>query len=314
MPTPALPECVSARIVAGFRSIVSGDPTGEPEWVRELATGTDMGYFGPGSAVWAVHGDIATLVGGVRALLMQTLHPAAVAGVDEHSTYREDALGRLAGTNRWLTVTTFGSRAQADREAARVRGLHRRVRGSYRDADGEQRTYRADDDRLLAWVHAAFTDSFLIAHRVFGQAGRRDGGDRPVDYDAYVEQWATAAELVGVRTPPRSVAELEAEIASYDGELTHSEAARRTLAFLREPPLPVPARPGYAVLFAAAASTLRPDHRALLGLRDLGQLVPRTAGRTLLGGLRVVLGSGPPARLTAQRRLADSGGHQAAAS
>ncbi len=298
---------IRSRVTAGFRSIVSGDPTGQPEWVSDLSNGTDEGYFGPGSAVWTVHGDVATLIGGVRALLMQTLHPAPVTGVDQHSSYRADALGRLAGTTRWLTVTTFGSRAHADREAARVRGMHRRVQGTYLAADGVERPYRAGDDRLLSWVHAAFTDSFLTAHRVFGA---RPGGAEPVDYDAYVRQWATAAELVGVSEPPRSVAQLNEQIASFAPELACGDATRRTLAFLRTPPLPAPARPAYAVLFAAAASTLRPEHRRLLDLPPSGSRIPRTAGAAVLSALRVVLGDGPPAAAAARnrlRRLEDAG-------
>lgn len=299
MPT-LVPAAVSARLAAGFRSIVSGDPTGSPQWVRDLGQGDDAGWFGPGSAVWAVHGDLATLVGGVRALLLQALHPAAVTGVDEHSTYRADPLARLAGTTRWLTVTTFGSTAAAEREAARVRGMHRRVRGEYEAADGTRRSYRADDERLLAWVHAAFTDSFLAAHEVFG-------GPLPGGPDAYVGQWAKAAELVGVTDPPRSRAALDALVDSYAGELAATDVTRRTLAFLRRPPLPVPARVGYAVLFAGAVSTLRPGHRALLGLPDTGVRVPRAATSAMLAGLRAVLADGPPAAVEARRRIARGG-------
>jgi uncharacterized protein (DUF2236 family) len=289
-------RAASARLAAGFRAIVSGDRGGTPQWVLDLADGDDTGYFGPGSAVWAVHGDLATLVGGVRALLVQALHPAAVTGVDRHSSYRDDPLARLAGTTRWLTVTTFGARAAADREAARVRGLHRPVKGSYDDGLGSRRRYRADDERLLAWVHAAFTDSFLTAHEVF--AGPVRGGA-----DAYVGQWATAAELVGVTSPPRTRAELTALVDSYAGELATTDVTRRTLAFLRRPPLPPAARVGYAVLFAGAASTLRPDHRRLLGLPDAGTRVPRAATSALLAGLRAVLSDGPPAAVAARSRI-----------
>jgi uncharacterized protein (DUF2236 family) len=287
---------VAGRLAAGFRSIVSGDPSGTPQWVLDLAGGDDEGYFGPGSAVWAVHGDLATLVGGVRALLMQALHPAVVAGVDEHSTYRDDPLARLAGTTRWLTVTTFGARAAADREAARVRGMHRRVRGTFRGPDGAEHRYRADDDRLLAWVHAAFTDSFLAAHEVFG-------GPLPGGPDAYVGQWATSAELVGVAAPPRTRAGLDALVDGYAGELHATEATRRTVDFLRRPPLPAPARVGYAVLLAGAVSTLRPEHRTLLGLRAAGVRAPRAATSVMIATLRAVLGQGPPAAVAARRRI-----------
>lgn len=293
---PGVPSTVRRRVVAGFRSIVSGDPNGTPPWVQDLAQGDDAGYFGPGSAVWAVHADVATLVGGVRALLLQTLHPAAITGVDQHSTYRQDPLARLAGTSRWLTVTAFGDRAAADREAARVRGIHRRVKGTYRAADGVERAYRAGDDRLLSWVHATFTDSFVVAQQVFG-------APIPGGPDRYVEEWSTAGRLVGVGDPPRTVAELDELITGFTPELARTEAALRTLDFLGRPPLPPPAQAAYAVLFAAAVSTLRPEHRELLGLDATGSRVSRAAAGVLLGGLRWVLADGPPALAAAQQRL-----------
>ena len=89
-----------------FRENVSGSKDGRPDWVNTIAVGSGPGLFGPGSAVWQVHGCIATLVGGVRALLLQAAHPAPLSGVAEHSRYESDPLGRLAGTTRWLTVTS----------------------------------------------------------------------------------------------------------------------------------------------------------------------------------------------------------------
>jgi uncharacterized protein (DUF2236 family) len=186
-----------------------------------MATGEDEGYFGPDSATWAVHGSLPTLVGGIRALLMQALHPGALAGVMQHSRYQEDALGRLAGTTQWLTVVTFGDRAAADRECARVRGLHRRVVGTY-PTDAGQQAYSASDPDLLRWVHIAFTDSFLATHRVWG--GPIPGGE-----DEYVREWATAGELVGVENPPRSVAELTRQIADYAPVLRGDDAARQAI-------------------------------------------------------------------------------------
>ena len=293
---PQLGDGLRHRVAAGFRSTISGDPAGTPDWVRALEDGEDGGYFGPGSAVWAVHGDLATLVGGVRALLMQALHPAAVAGIDRHSTYRQDPLGRLSGTTRWLTVTTFGSRAAADREAARVRGMHRTVKGTFEDAAGASRAYRAADEHLLAWVHAAFTDSFLRSHEIFG-------GPIPGGPDAYVGQWATAGQLVGLARPPRTDLELQGLITGFGSDLAYTPATARTLAFLRRPPLAVPARAGYAVLFAAAASTLRPEHQELLRLPRHGVRVPRAAASGLLRVLRATLTQGPPASEAARRRL-----------
>jgi uncharacterized protein (DUF2236 family) len=293
--TSALPA-PRAAITAGFRSILSGDPGGTPDWVRAMEHGADAGYFGPDSPVWAVHGDLATLVGGVRALLMQALHPAAVTGVDQHSTYRQDPLGRLSGTTRWLTVTTFAAREGADREAARVRGMHRRVSGRYVDATGQDRPYAASDDRLLAWVHAAFTDSFLTTHLTFG-------GNLPGGPDEYVRTWATSAKLIGLADPPSSMAELNDQIDGFGPELAHTPATAATLAFLRRPPLPAPARAGYQVLLAAAVSTLRPQHRQLLHLPARGTVLPQVGARALLAALRVVLGEGPPAAAAARTRL-----------
>ncbi len=292
---PPIVDPIRSRVSKGFRSVVSGDPTGEPDWVQAMATGEDAGYFGPGSAAWAVHGSLATIVGGIRALLMQALHPAALAGVTRHSRYEEDALGRLAGTTRWLTVVTFGDRALADRECARVRGMHRKVVGTYPTAEGE-RPYSAMDPDLLRWVHVAFTDSFLAAHRVWG-------GEIPGGGDAYVREWATAGELVGVDGPPRSVAELEAQVRGFEPDLRGDEAARRMAQFVRHAPIPMAGRPGYAVLFAGAVATLPEHHRRMLGLPAIPLAVVRPAVGALFAGLSAALGPTSPSQRAAQARL-----------
>ncbi|MFZ9250512.1 MAG: oxygenase MpaB family protein, partial [Candidatus Nanopelagicaceae bacterium] len=102
-----------------FRLIVSGSQDGRPDWVSSIAEGDDEGLFGPESAVWKIHGSLATLLGGIRALLLQAAHPAPRNGVIEHSRYESDPLGRLAGTTRWLTLTTFASKDVIAREASR---------------------------------------------------------------------------------------------------------------------------------------------------------------------------------------------------
>src|SRR6187402_3677026 len=147
----------------------SGEPDGRPAWVRAIDEGDDAGYFGAGSAAWHVHGSMATLVAGIRALLMQALHPGAMAGVHDWSRYREDPLGRLTGTIQWLISVTFCDSAGAERESARVARFHDRVRGSYLDADGVERDYSAGDPELLSWVHVVFTDAFLGSHLVWGR-------------------------------------------------------------------------------------------------------------------------------------------------
>lgn len=288
-------EALRERVAAGFRRVVSGDPTGAPAWVRQLADGSDEGYFGPGSAAWAVHGSLPTIVGGIRALLMQALHPGALAGVTQHSRYEQDALGRLAGTTQWLTVVTFGDRAAADRECARVRGMHRRVVGTYTAPEGE-RPYAASDPDLLRWVHVAFTDSFLATHRVWG--GPIPGGE-----DAYVREWAKAGELVGVTDAPRSVAELEEQIAGYAPVLRGGDAALRTADFVRHAPIPLAGKPGYAVLFAGAVSTMPAEHRRLLQLPNLPLAVTRPAVGVLLGGLSMALGPSSPSQRAAHDRV-----------
>lgn len=296
MTPEAILSLARTQVASGFRRIVSGDPSGAPEWVQQLGHGADPGYFGPGSAAWAVHGSLPTLVGGVRALLMQAMHPAALAGVRQHSRYESDALGRLAGTTQWLTVVTFGDRAQAERECARVRGIHRRVVGTY-EAPGGPAPYTASDPDLLRWVHVAFTDSFLATHLVWGSP-------IPGGPDAYVREWAKAGELVGVTDPPRSVAELRDQLAGFAPILRGDEATEKTVAFIRNAPLPLPARPAYAALFAGAVSTLPGDYRSLLGLPSVPLSLTRPVVGALLGTLALALGPASPSMKAANSRVA----------
>ena len=144
----------------------SGTP---PEWVPRLADGNDAGYHLPGSAVWAVHGHVATIVAGIRVLLMQALHPGALAGVYEHSGFQKEPSGRLANTVRWIFTVTYGSTEAAEAATARVRRIHERVRGTYLDGLGVEREYAANDPELLRWVHVTYADSFLTANRIWGR-------------------------------------------------------------------------------------------------------------------------------------------------
>ena len=288
-------EALRRQVADGFRRIVSGDPTGAPDWVKQIAQGSDAGYFGPGSAPWAVHGALPTLVGGVRALLMQALHPGALAGVMQHSRYETDALGRLAGTTKWLTVVTFGDTAAADRECARVQGVHRKVVGTYIGSNGET-PYAAADPDLLRWVHIAFTDSFLATHQVWG--GAIPGGP-----DAYVREWAKSGELVGVVDPPRSVAELRDQLAAYDQVLSGGPAAASTVNFIRNAPLGAGAKVPYAGLFAGAVSTMPAGHRALLGLPTVPLALTKPLVGALLGSLSLALGATSPSQRAALDRV-----------
>ncbi|MET0673314.1 MAG: oxygenase MpaB family protein, partial [Microbacterium pygmaeum] len=240
---------------------LSGADDGSPQWVLEMREGLDAGYFGPGSAAWAVHGGMGTMVAGIRALLLQALHPGAMAGVHDWSRYREDPLGRLTGTIRWLVTVTFGDRATADRASAFVRGLHRRVQGEYVDAHGVLRPYRASDPDLVEWVHLAFTDSFLTCHELWESP-------IPGGSVAYVREWATAGELIGMDAPPRTAAQLRGRLQSIAdaGTLRSDERVADVVRFIRRPPLARGMMPAYRVLFAGAVASLDPLHRRMLGL------------------------------------------------
>jgi uncharacterized protein (DUF2236 family) len=187
------------------------------------------GLFGPASVAWQVSADLASPVAGLRALLMQALHPLAMAGVDQHSGWRRDPVGRLAATSAYLATITFGERAAAAAAAARVRRVHDHVRGV--DAV-TGRLYAAGDPALLLWVHAALVQSSLAAGQAFGTPLSAEDSDR------YVAEMMVAAELVGVPRPliPASVAELDRYVASVRPELRCTPAARESMAYLLDPP------------------------------------------------------------------------------
>ena len=272
-----------------------------PQWELDLAKGDDVGHFGPESAVWAVHGSMTPVIAGIRALLLQALHPGAMAGVHDFSDYKADPLGRLAGTIRWIFTVTYGDTTAARAGSDWVLRLHERVSGEYEDAAGVRRPYAANDPELARWVHLAFTDAFLSSHQ-------RYGGPIPGGPDAYVAEWAVAGELMRIANPPRSEAELRAQLAAYDGELRDSAYVREAVHFLRRPPLPRSQLPGYRVLFAGAVASLEPRHRELLGLREprLGPFrVPmRLPVRAVLGVIRLGLGPMGPSERSARERIA----------
>jgi uncharacterized protein (DUF2236 family) len=280
---------------------LAGQSDEVPAWVLALGDGVDEGYFGPRSASWVVHGGMPTLVAGVRALLLQALHPGALAGVREFSRYREDPLGRLAGTIRWIHTVTYGDTAQAVAGSTMVKAMHKRVSGTYRDGHGMLRPYAANDPELASWVHLAFTDSFLAAHE-------RWGDPIPGGGDAYVAEWATAGELMGVANPPRSVAELRDQLGAFSraGELSGGADVDEIVRFVRRPPLRRMLRPTYRVLFRAAVSTLEPEHRALLGYPStrLERAFPLHGTTALvLNGAGTLLGNTTQAEQAARRRL-----------
>ncbi|ROQ58796.1 uncharacterized protein (DUF2236 family) [Rathayibacter sp. PhB152] len=270
-------------------------PRPRPDWVAALETGDDAGLFGPGSAVWAVNGAMPTMVAGVRALLMQTLHAGAMAGVHDHSRYREDPMGRLDNTVRWVLTTSFGDTATTSGAARWVTGVHERIVGTYQDAADVERHYSAQDPRLLLWVHDAFTDAFLGAHQLWG-------GPIPGGADAYVREWAASGRLLGVENPPESVAELREQLAGFAGELRPDERVHEAVEFLRTVKLPGEAGVIYPLLFAGATASLSPEVRRLLGLRR-PWWPAITATRLLMRSLEFYLGRVSPSERAARTRL-----------
>lgn len=276
--------------------MVSGEPNGRPAWVKYIEEGEDEGYFGPESPVWQVHGSVSTLIGGIRALLLQAAHPAALAGVATHSRYETDLLGRLEGTSRWLTITTFGARSAIAREASRVNEMHKHVTGEYVKKDGSHEGYKASDPRFLLWVHCAFTESFLYAHQACGY---------PIDKgaDEYVSQWRKSAEPLGLTNAPASVAELESRIAEFmETELSYTPTTKVVVDFILHPPFGRITMFFYRILLKAAILTLTDAERELLRLKKPSP-VWMSVAKFNLTTLKRALGDRPPSQEAALSRI-----------
>ena len=241
-------------------------------------------WFDEDRPVRRVHADASMFVGGLRALLLQSLHPLAMAGVAEHSDYRGDPWGRLQRTSTFLAVTTFGPAIDAQRAVDRVRGIHQRVRGVAPDG----RAYHAADPHLLEWVHIAEVDSFLLAHQRYGA--------QPLDQrgrDGYVADTARVAEALGVVDPPRTERELAERIEAFRPELSGTPSARDAARYLLlTPPLPIVARAPYGLLAATSVAMLPAWARMPLLLPyfpPVEATLIRVSGRVVVGGIRWAL-------------------------
>ena len=281
---------VRKRIGTGLFGLVAG-PQGTTNRARIHETPGPR-WYGPDRPVRRVHGDAAMFVGGLRALLLQSLHPLAMAAVAAHSGYRGDPWGRLQRTSTFLAVTTYGTTEDAQRAVNRVRAVHRRVRGVAPDGT----PYEASDPHLLRWVHVAEVDSFLYCHQRYGRKPLDDAG-----CDGYVADMALVARKLGVPDPPVNRAELAEQLNAYRPELRSTREARDAARFiLVQTPLPMVARPAYALLAATAVSTLpvwarRPLRVPYLPLTEATAI--RLAGVSIVGGIRWVMASGSqPAR------------------
>jgi uncharacterized protein (DUF2236 family) len=244
-------------------------------------------WFGEQDAIWRVHADTAMFIGGIRALLLQALHPIALHAVVEHAGFRRDFWGRFQRTSRYIALTTYGTVPDAERTIAAVRAIHRRVKGTTPDG----RPYSADDPHLLMWVHVAEVDSFLRAFQAFGAETLA-----PAEADEYVRQASFVAAKLGVVEPPTTLRELIAIMESYRPELSGSGPAREASKLLLvNPPFIGLTRAGYYPLAASAASILPTWARTELLLPALPiteRALIRPLGRSAIHALRWVLSDG----------------------
>ena len=237
---------VQRRLGQVLRSKVAGDDAADRAALIWGSPGDR--WFTPADPIWRVHADAAMFPGGIASLLLQSLHPLAMAGVAGHSGYKSDPWGRLQRTSHYLATTTFGTIEHAEEAIGRVRGIHDRVRGK----DEQGRPYRAGDPNLLRWVHVAEIDSFLRAYQAFAATPLT-----AAEADVYVAQTGIPARSLGVVDTPEDVAQLRAAIEAYRPELEASRAARDAARFLLlNPPLPLVARPGYGTLASGGVSLL----------------------------------------------------------
>jgi uncharacterized protein (DUF2236 family) len=282
-------ERTRASLGAALFARVAG-PEG-PSRRERIHTRPGPRWFEPDTPITRVHGDASMFVGGIRALLLQSLHPAAMRGVAQHSGYRGDMWGRLARTSGFLAVTTFGHAEDAEEAVAMVRRIHERVTGTMPDGT----PYRAGDPHLLAWVHAAEIDSFLHAHQIYG-ARPLDAAER----DRYVAQTAEVARRLGVPEPPTTEAGLRELLASYRPELSATPEAREAVSYLiLRPPLPLAARLPYAILVAAAVGLMPRWSRRPLRLPWLPvteRTVVRVLGALATGTIRWAMAPAPAER------------------
>jgi len=320
---PGLPVLRTA--VRGVLTRMFGPPPFDP-----TVDPGDPGLTGPDSPSWRVIGEPAAIAGGIRGLLVQVSHPLAMAGVHDHSAFREDPLGRLQRTSAWVTTTTFGSVDEALAVTRRVRGVHPRVVGVAPDG----RPYRADDPRLLTWVSIALTASFLDAHQRFAPDPLTPG-----EADRFVAEQSRIAALLDPRVDlaplradddaraafrtggmdadlplltdghlPATVADLDAVLASFEPDLGVNHQGREAIDFLRRPPIPLAARGGYRVLLAGAIGSLTPVLRAALELDRSARTARLAVARAgaALALMRVTTGTSPSMR-AAHARVSASG-------
>jgi uncharacterized protein (DUF2236 family) len=297
------------RAVAGSVLRMLGGRRGQPEDDWLLADAGDPGLFGPDSVAWKVHADLTSmLIGGVSALLLQTLHPSAMAGVADHSDYRRDPTGRLHRTGAFIVNTTYGSRREADQAIAAVRRIHDHVKGVRPDGV----PYDANDPHLLTWIHVAEVGQFLRSYQRYGPRRLPVG-----DVDRYYGEVAEVARRLGAAAVPTSSTAVRAYYRRIRPELAATEQAIEAVRFLTQPKgNTVGERSIYGFMVQAAIAVLPHWARPMLGLPQpivVGEAfrVPTLTAGTLL---RWALGESPVVARARQRTQLTAVVHPRAAS
>lgn len=281
-------EAVRRRVAGSVRSLISGGSGVSNIDIDAFTSPSgDPGLFGPGSVAWRVGADPAMLIGGVRALLLQTVHPLAMAGVAQHSNYRSDPWGRLQRTARYVSTTTFGSTPAAMAMVEKVSAVHSRVSGVAEDG----RPYSALDPELLRWVHVTEVDSFVTAVRAFGRCSLTDD-----DVDRYHAEMSVLGELMGAEGVPASSQAVRDYYTTMAPSLLGSRSAREAVRFLLWPPVSARMRPAYLAVVSAAVSTLPSSVRQELWLPEVPlteRMLVGPSGRAMGGFLGWALGESP---------------------
>jgi len=251
------PAALARRaLIRNVRAVFNDQSRGEKPVVR-----SPQSMFGPGSVIWRVHGDVVTMmVGGMSALLLQMLHPAVLGGVWDHSNFREDMLGRLRRTARFISLTTYASREDAEAAMARVRTVHAQVSGTLPDGTN----YSADDPQLLAWVHVSEALSFLNARIRYAEPGMPH-----VDQDRYFEEMSGIALALGADPVPRSRAAAEQLVERMRPQLLCDARTREIAAIvLKQRPDNLAMAAAQRVIGQAAVDLLPDWAREMHGLRS----------------------------------------------
>jgi len=282
-------EPLRRRLELAVIGLTSGG--GAPR-INFLEPAGDPGLFGPDSVCWRVHADFTIMmVGGVCALLLQALHTLALAGVWDHSNFREDILGRLRRTSAFVGGTTFASRRDAEALIQRVRGIHRHVTGTAPDG----RPYAADDPALLTWVHVAEMSSFLRSYQRYAPHKLS-----LAEQDRYYEETAQLAEMLGAHDVPKSCAAIEQYLRRMQPQLAYTERSCEVRRVLHHAPAPNPAVKPFSRLFMQAGEDLLPDWaQEMMGIRTglrVRQAVVRSGVRAMAPTFRWALRNGAAAR------------------